>query len=65
MLEFMFDVEARYGFKIPDRDAAALPELLERVRRLLDDSDDEGGSSVHDPHPRPAGPRADGAAAEP
>ena len=65
IVEFMFDVEARYGVTVPDRDATSLPELLERVRRVLDDSDDEGGSAVGEPRPpRPAGPRSDNAIAD-
>jgi acyl carrier protein len=64
-VEFMMDVEDRYGVELSDEELGALPELLERVDRLLGDwTDDEGGSSVREPRsPRPSGP-SDGAVAE-
>ena len=36
VVEFIMEVEDRYGRQIGDADAAALPDLLRRVRPLLD-----------------------------
>jgi acyl carrier protein len=64
VVELVMEVENQYGFKIADEDAASLPELLESVRRLLDDED--GGSSVREPRlPRPPDPLTDAAVVEP
>ena len=57
-LVILFDRYLSWGRipnQIADEDVESLPELLERVRRLLDD--DDGGALVREPRPpRPPDP---------